>query len=63
MQALTIVAQNVQISRVVQEGYTQFGQKGGHVDAFETLHTCSEDIAVIESNKMMEQYGIFRDFI
>lgn len=52
LQALTNAAQNVQISRVVQEGYTQFGQKGVHVDTFKTLRTCSEDIAIIKSNKL-----------
>lgn len=54
LQALTNVAQNVQISRVVQEGFTQFGQKGSHVDALKALRACSEDIATMESNKMME---------
>jgi len=54
LQAMTYVAQNIQTSRIVQEGYTQFGQKGGRVDAFKILSACREDIAVAESSKMMD---------
>ena len=51
---MTYVAQYVQTSRIVQEGYTQFGQKGGRVDAFKILGACREDIAEAESSKMMD---------
>lgn len=50
---MTYIAQNVQTSRIAQEGYTQFGQKGGRVDAFKILSACREDIAIVESSKMM----------
>ena len=58
LQAMTYVAQNVQTSRVVQEGYTQFGQKGSYVDTFKILSACRENIDIVESNKMMHNMAI-----
>ena len=53
LQAMTYVAQNVQTSRVVQEGYTQYGQKGSQVNTFKIISACREDIPVDQSNIMM----------
>ena len=46
LQAMTYVARNVLTSRVVQEGYTKFGQKGSQVNTLTIISACREDIPI-----------------
>ena len=54
---MTYVAQNVLTSRVVQEGYTKFGQKGSQVNTLTIISACREDIPIEQSNRMIHNMG------